>query len=86
MFYPINELSCIINDVDLKKKCILFQQLNKLFSSLHTSLLMVGRWTDSFLCCRGKTSLRFKGGKRSELIHRVGENSARTLSGVQTIQ
>lgn len=49
--------------MDFFSNYAIFQQLTKLLSSLHTSLLMVGSWAKKPLCCKAKTSLRFKGKK-----------------------
>lgn len=65
MLYPINEVDCGINHVDNISNCGLVQQLTKLCSSLHTSLLMVGGWTKRLLRLRGgETRLRFKRKKK----------------------
>lgn len=54
MFYPINEVAHGISHVGNISNFALFQQLTKLLSSLHISLLMVGRWTKRPSCYRGK--------------------------------
>lgn len=54
MFYPINEVACGISHVDNISNFCPISTITKLLSSLHTSLLMVGRWTKRLLCHRGK--------------------------------
>lgn len=61
MLYPVSKVYCGLNHVGFFSNYIVFQQLTKLLFSLHTSLLLVGRWT------KKKKSFELQGENKSEI-------------------